>query len=424
MGFRLQAAVEKAIAALAELKLDRAIGIVAEYPAHLPAVEGDELAITQTLARIIQIVMLNTNQDEVRIRVQTIPPSSELPDGLQPQGFNAQIPQALILVSDQDPLPGRDGTEDQVEKARRKVGEALDLLRSSQDAGIGRIWQDPGSAGVRVWLAIPLGAAESTPQELERMTRIIQTRIPDSTGSGQLILFHIEDNATRDMLSAELVDQGYHVLASTQPGEILPLARANEPDLIILDLQARSPTALDVAMLLKQDRRTQLVPILFLTTIQDQSGSVRMEMANFLVRPEGTGAILATVEAVLSSGLHPTSRIMVVEGDEVLRENIILHLQARGYPVLEASSPEESVALAERVQVRVALVNARLAQERDYWLLRQLRGASEDLEIYVIAEALSEEEGQAAMTRGASGYGETRQLPELLDRVEGDKEPT
>ncbi len=342
----------------------------------------------------------------------------------RPGGFNAQIPQALISVSDQDPPPAKDGGEDQIEKVHRKVEEGLNLLRNDQDAGKARIWLDPGSTGVRVWLAIPLSPIESTPQELERMTRIIQTRMPDSTEAGQLLLLHLEDQATRDLLTAELMDQGYRILASTQPGEILTLARANQPDLIILDLQARSPTAFDVAMLLKQDRRTQLIPILFLTAIQDQSGSVRMEMANFLVRPEGTGAILATVEAVLSSGLHPTSRIMVVEGDEVLRENIILHLQARGFPVLEASTPEESVALAERVQVRVALVNARLAQERDYWLMRQLRVVSEDLEIYVIAEALTEEEGQAAMIRGASGYGETRQLPELLDRVEGDKELT
>jgi hypothetical protein len=68
------------------------------------------------------------------------------------------------------------------------------------------------------------------------------------------------------------------------------------------------------------------------------------------------------------------------------------------------------------------LVNARLAEERDYWLLRQLRLISRELAIYVIAKAITAEEGQAAMNRGASGYGETAQLPDLLDRVEGQKD--
>jgi DNA-binding response OmpR family regulator len=427
-GFRLQDAIERAVAAVSEIRLDKAVGIVAEYPAHLPPVDGDQNVIAQLLAQLIQVVMLNTTQTEVRVSVQIRPPSGELPSELQIQGDSSGSPLALISISDMDPIPFavevQAATIEAHASGNLKVQEALHLIREELDARKGCIWLDPGTlSGIRVWFALPVSVAESTPQELERMRKIIQTRLPNTNQAGQLLLIHVEDQALRNLLARELTEQGYRVLASTQPGEIISLARANVPDLIILDLQARTPTAFDIAMLLKQDRRTQLTPILFLTAIQDQGGSVRMEMANFLIRPEGTGAILATVEAVLSSGIHPTARVMVVEPDKVLRENIILHIQARGFPVIEASSPEESVALAERVNVGIVLVNADLAQERDYWLLRQLRVVSEELEIYVIAEALSEEEGQAAMIRGASGYGETRQLPELLDRVEGEKEP-
>ena len=403
-GFRLQGAIEQAVAAISEAKLEKAVGIVAEYPAHLPPVDGDEHGIAQVLAKIIQVVMLNTTHTEVCIRVQIRPPSGELPLGLQIAGQNALAPEALISISDLDPLPFASelpASGDQASAASHpKIEEALELIRNELGEHQGRIWMEPGTvAGIRVWLAVPLSVAVSPPQELERMKKIIQTQIPHASQPGQLLLIHVEDQTLRNLVAGELTEQGYRVLASTQPGEILSLARANEPDLIILDLQARTPNAFDVAMLLKQDRRTQLTPILFLTTIQEQGGPVRMEMANFLIRPEGTGAILATVEAVLSSGLHPTARVMIVEPDKVLRENIILHIQARGFPVIEASSPEESVALAERVQVGIAIVNANLAQERDYWLLRHLRVAAEELEIYVIAEALSEEEGQAAGRR-------------------------
>jgi hypothetical protein len=35
---------------------------------------------------------------------------------------------------------------------------------------------------------------------------------------------------------------------------------------------------------------------------------------------------------------------------------------------------------------------------------------------------MSDAEGQAAMSRGASGYSETDKLPDLLDRVRGRKD--
>jgi hypothetical protein len=63
----------------------------------------------------------------------------------------------------------------------------------------------------------------------------------------------------------------------------------------------------------------------------------------------------------------------------------------------------------------LALVNAGLAQERDYWLIRGLRQLSHDLEVFVLAEVIDEAEGRAAISRGASGYSETGKLRELLD---------
>ena len=83
----------------------------------------------------------------------------------------------------------------------------------------------------------------------------------------------------------------------------------------------------------------------------------------------------------------------------------------------EAAGPEEALVLAERVQPGLVLVNARLAQERDYWLLRGVRQISADIPVFVLAEALSDAEGRAAIRRGASGYTETDKLPDLLTRV-------
>lgn len=428
-GVRLQRVIEQAIASVSKSKIENIVGIVAEYPAHLPPVAGDEQVITAALARIIREVLIRSRREEVRVRVQLLPATAELPPTARSAG--GQIggehgPLALISISDVDapfaaqlPLPVPDVPEP------RPLEAALELeaLQQELETFQARVWLDAGlQSAFGVWLAVPVRMVEKDSAEFGRLRQAVTTRMPEGILAGQLVLLYVEDETMRTLLVDELSEQDYRVLATGAPGEVLPLARANEPDLIILDLRARSPTAIDIATLLKQDRRIGRTPVMFLTTIEDPAGEVRMEVADFLLRHEGTGAIVATIDAVLKSGLHPTSRVMVIEPDAALRENIILHIQARGYPVIEASTPEESVALAERVNVGMVLVNARLAEERDYWLLRQLRLISRELAIYVIAKAITAEEGQAAMNRGASGYGETAQLPDLLDRVEGQKD--
>jgi DNA-binding NarL/FixJ family response regulator len=109
--------------------------------------------------------------------------------------------------------------------------------------------------------------------------------------------------------------------------------------------------------------------------------------------------------------------VLVVEQDERMRDHMVMTIQAKGYRVSEASSPEEAMALAERATPDVALVNAKLAQDRDYWLLRGLRNTARQAEIYVMADVLDEAEAKAALRRGASGYSETGQLPDLLEKM-------
>jgi CheY-like chemotaxis protein len=143
---------------------------------------------------------------------------------------------------------------------------------------------------------------------------------------------------------------------------------------------------------------------------------------NFMVRPAGTGALVSAIHSVLNSLPSPSSRVLVVEPDDAAREMMILMIQAYGYRVTEATGPEEALALAEHVKPGLILLNAKLAQERDYWLVRGLRQVPSDFEIFVLADAMSDAEGQAAISRGASGYSETDKLPDLLDRVRGRKD--
>jgi DNA-binding response OmpR family regulator len=287
----------------------------------------------------------------------------------------------------------------------------------------GYLWgEQQENVGSRFHIALPLEAAGTSSADVSQLRRAVDTRLHDEPQLSRTILMLVDKAELRDLLTDELTEAGYRVISTANGSEVLPLAKEEQPDLILLDLLVRHPLALDVAMVLKRDTHTLGIPVLFLTSVDDPQVGVRMGTIDFLVRSVGTGALLNTINAVLHSGLSPTSRVMIIEPDDALRENMVMMIQAHGYRVIVATTPEEGLALAERVEPELILVNSKLAQDRDYWLLRGLRRISEVSDIFMLADAFSDEEVRNAISRGASGYSETGKLPDLLNRVRGKGE--
>jgi CheY-like chemotaxis protein len=416
----IQKTIEKAIASIAETAGDRPVAVIAEFPAHLPAIIADETILARALGDLLSQVIAGTVRTEVRVRAQIAPGGSPSLDHLsKPQESGETLhtgPWMLLSISDIE-APFAESGDPVLEPVEIKIEES----RAAIEEFFGHIWQETTSGpGIRIWIAMPLRAAIEPMDDISEVRRAVETHIPEGSKNTNSLLIFVEDPGLRDLLANDLVGAGYRVLVSSNTEDVTTLALAETPDLIILDLSARTPSAFDLAMLLKGDRRTQEIPVLFLTAYPGPEGEVQMGTASFLFRAEGTGALLATIHTALHGGIHPASRVLIVEPEDVLRENMILRIQAFGYPVVEARSVGEAVALAERVRIGLVITNARLAQERDYWLIKQLRQIPEEMEIYVIADALTDEEGQAAISHGASGYGETGKLGDLFDRVKGE----
>ena len=425
----VQKAIEKAIASISETAGEKPVAVIAEYPAHLPAIIADEATLVGALGNLLSHVIARTARTEVRVRAQIAPGGSPSLDHLSQIEVSGETlhagPWMLLSISDiEAPFAESEAGSDQGgDPALELVELMLEESREAIEGFRGHLWQETTSGpGIRLWIAMPLRAAIEPGTDISEIRRAVETHIPEGSQTATSLLIFVEDTSLRDLLSSDLVGAGYRVIVSSNTEDVITLALTETPDLIILDLRARTPSAFDLAMLLKGDRRTQEIPVLFLTTYPGPEGEVQMRTASFLFRAEGTGALLATIHTALHGGIHPASRVLIVEPDDVLRENMILRIQAFGYPVVEARSVGEAVALAERVRIGLVLTNVRLAQERDYWLIRQLRQMPEEMEIYVIADALTDEEGQAAISHGASGYGETGKLGDLFDRVKSENE--
>lgn len=79
------------------------------------------------------------------------------------------------------------------------------------------------------------------------------------------ILVCDDERVTTDLLRDILEGTGYRVIVARDGEESLNKARAERPDLIVLDVMMPKLDGFKVARLLKSDKRYQRIPILILT---------------------------------------------------------------------------------------------------------------------------------------------------------------
>lgn len=425
--------IDAAVESMAGLLGSRPVTVVAEYPAHLPPAVGGNAPLEQVVASLIASAARSTQQGEIKVRAEVLSGGEAPPGPASALSRRDQLAEKgpwlmVTVIGAGAPVPldetgwaPRGGADPSLALTAPMLFD-LERCRTIVEELGGQLWVEQiEGEGHGASFVLPLQVAASGP-DVTSLRRTVQARLPAGAKATRTLLLVVDNPGLGDVLTRDLSAAGYGVMLSSNGTDGLTIARQTRPDLILLDLMVRQPSAFDVATLLRQDRRTRGTPILFLTLVGDAKGGVSVRAVNYLVRPAGTGALVSAINAILTSGMNPSARVLVVEPDTALRDTMVMMIQSHGYRVTEATGPEEALALAERMALGLILVNARLAQERDFWLLRNLRQTSAETGIYVLAEGLSDAEGRAAVSRGASGYSDTGRLPDLLNRVQNERD--
>ncbi|MGQ9731469.1 MAG: response regulator [Candidatus Zipacnadales bacterium] len=105
-----------------------------------------------------------------------------------------------------------------------------------------------------------------------------------------------------ELVQYNLNKEGYEVTCATSGEEALRQARADLPDLILLDLMLPGIDGLDVCRLLKGDQRTAHIPIIMLTAKTEEADIVTgLEMGadDYITKPFSPRVLSARVRAVL-----------------------------------------------------------------------------------------------------------------------------
>jgi two-component system, cell cycle response regulator DivK len=121
----------------------------------------------------------------------------------------------------------------------------------------------------------------------------------------------IEDNPANMALATFLLQSaGHAVLSATDAEAGLTLARDQQPDLVLMDIQLPGMDGLKATALLKQDDSTRAIPVIALTALAMSGDEERIRAAGcdgYIAKPFAYREFLATIAAQLAQAVHAVS---------------------------------------------------------------------------------------------------------------------
>ena len=109
----------------------------------------------------------------------------------------------------------------------------------------------------------------------------------------------VEDNPANMTLATFLLQSAGHTVVTAANAEIgLMLARAEQPDLILMDIQLPGMDGLEATGLLKADAATRAIPVVALTALAMKGDEERIRAAGcdgYIAKPMRYKDFLATV---------------------------------------------------------------------------------------------------------------------------------
>jgi CheY-like chemotaxis protein len=190
------------------------------------------------------------------------------------------------------------------------------------------------------------------------------------------------DPADRDILRGALADEGFVPVFVKAEADALPLAKAVQPDIIILDVILPSDAGLDALRQIKADPQLRHCPVVILTAVDEPESATALGAADVLLKPFDRKALCAAFERFRTK--NPAGYVLAVDDDADVRDLVSRTLRKEGWRVETATNAIEALQKVEAERPELILLDLGLPVIDGFEILSRLRAMTAWAELPVI----------------------------------------
>jgi signal transduction histidine kinase/CheY-like chemotaxis protein len=317
---------------LRPLLLNQSVDLVFEDVDDIPAMFSDEGKISQILRNFISNALKFTERGEVRVSASLA--------GNQHVVFSVADTGIGIAPEDQQRI-FQDFAQVDNPIQRRVKGTGLGLPLSQKLTtllgGEVKVQSQPG-IGSTFTVQIPLRYEQRTEIGLNSESAMVTVEADPSS----LPVLVLEDKAEMMMMyRSYLKTSGFLLIPASTVREAQEILERIRPQVIILDVVLRSEDSWRFLAELKKNPRTQDIPVVMVTSIEDQAKAFHLGADDYLLKPVERAALVERLRELTAA-----KRILIIDDDERARYLFKQHFRESGVVIHEASNGPEGIRMA------------------------------------------------------------------------------
>jgi CheY-like chemotaxis protein len=197
------------------------------------------------------------------------------------------------------------------------------------------------------------------------------TAPPGEADRKKTVLVVDDDEGVRKLLAFELAPYGLEVLEAADGTQGLEIARAQRPDVILLDVLMPRLDGWQTLRTLKNLEETRSIPVVILSVVENRAFGISLGAFDYLVKPVDRDALFT---ALARAGVLATGGYLLVVDDEAdVRALLEQELVSAGYRVRTAPGGAQALELMEKEPPAVVLLDLMMPPPDGFEVLYRMR---------------------------------------------------
>jgi signal transduction histidine kinase/CheY-like chemotaxis protein len=355
---------------LRPLLVNESVHLVFDEPSDLPEMYSDERKTSQILRNFISNALKFTERGEIRVGASVNSNRDQITFSVADTGIGIPAEDQERIFKEFSQL------ENPIQERVKGTGLGLPLTRKLAEILGGRVSVESriGSGSTfSVTLPVVYAAADQPVERDQPPPQFDLSLVP--------VLLVEDDTSDRLLYEKYLKGSPFQVLAARSLTEARRLMSMVRPKVIILDIMLHGEDSWNFLVEVKKDEATKDIPVLVVTSIEDQQKGLSLGADAYQVKPVDRRWLLDQLSRWTQ---QPPKRLLLVDDEDMSRYVLKGLLDGCGFRILETADPREALRLAGDESPHVILLDLVMPGMTGFEVLEQLKSEPRTASIPVV----------------------------------------